>query len=71
MRVPICSQRIHYVVPATAMKGLLFLLASKKGGVWRPYNFTPTLSLTGPVGQLLASHLGGQRFASQDLQTHN
>jgi hypothetical protein len=71
MRIPICYQHIHNVVPATAVKGLLFLLASNKGGVWRPYKFTPTHSLTGPVGQLLASRLGGQRFASQDLQTHN
>jgi hypothetical protein len=35
-----------------------------KNILWRPYNFTPTHSLTGPVGQLFASCLGGQRFAS-------
>ncbi len=35
------------------------------GAVWRPCSFTPIHCLTGPVGQLFASHLGGQRFASQ------
>ncbi len=32
--------------------------------MWRPCNFTPIHSLTGPVGQPFASCLGGQRFAS-------
>jgi hypothetical protein len=32
---------------------------------WRPCSFTPIHSLNGPVGQLFASHLGGQRFMSQ------
>ncbi len=31
--------------------------------LWRPCNFTPTHSLTGPVSQPFASRLGGQRFA--------
>ncbi len=34
------------------------------GALWRPCNFTPIHSLTGPVGQPFASCLGGQRFLS-------
>ncbi len=34
------------------------------GDLWRPCNFSPPHSLTGPVGQPFASHLGGQRFMS-------
>jgi hypothetical protein len=34
-------------------------------GLWRPCNFTPTHSLTGPVGQPFSSRLGGQWFASR------
>jgi hypothetical protein len=37
--------------------------------LWRPCNFTPTHSLTGPVGQLFASRLGGQRFAPRRCTT--
>jgi hypothetical protein len=33
--------------------------------LWRPCNFTPAHSLTGPVAQPFASRLGGQRFASR------
>ncbi len=39
--------------------------------MWRPCNFTPPHTLTGPVGQPFASCLGGQWFASRDAQTHN
>jgi hypothetical protein len=39
---------------------------------WRPCNFTPTHSLTGPVGQPFASRHGGHQCASQGCtQTHN
>ncbi len=42
------------------------------GAVWRPCSFTLIHCLTGPVGQLFASRLGGQRFASQGCtHTHN
>jgi hypothetical protein len=35
-----------------------------EGALWRPCNFIPLYSLTGSVGQLFASHLGGQQFTS-------
>jgi hypothetical protein len=34
------------------------------GDLWRPCILIPLHSLTGPVGQLFASHLESQRFAS-------
>ncbi len=37
----------------------------KNCSMWRPCNFTPLHSLTGPVGQPFASRLGSQCFASQ------
>jgi hypothetical protein len=44
----------------------------EKQMVWRPCNFPPTHSLTGPVGQPFASCLGSQRFASQGCtHSHN
>ncbi len=39
------------------------------GALWRPSNFTPTHSLTGPLGQPFASCLGGQWFASWGCTT--
>jgi hypothetical protein len=38
--------------------------AQLKSILWRPCNFTPTHSLTGPMGKPFASHLGGQQFVS-------
>ncbi len=35
------------------------------GALWRPCYFTSLHSLTGPVGQPFASHLGVQRFESR------
>ncbi len=41
------------------------------GGVlWSPCNLTPIHSLTGPLGQPFASHLGGLQLASQGC-THS
>jgi hypothetical protein len=37
--------------------------------MWRPCSFTPIYSLTGPVGQLFASRLGGQRPRIGDAPT--
>ncbi len=42
------------------------------GALWRPWNFIPLYSFTGPVGQLFAFWLQGQWFASQGcIHTHN
>jgi hypothetical protein len=43
-----------------------------KSILWRPCNFTPTHSLTGPMGQPFASRLGGQQFVSRGCpHSHN
>jgi hypothetical protein len=41
-------------------------------GIVEACKYAPIQSLTGPVGQLFASHLGGQQFASQGCTySHN
>jgi hypothetical protein len=64
----------HIAFPGFSSLQVLLLLTTQwlvralvkylAGSPVRPFNFTPLHSLTGPVGQLSASHLGGQRFAS-------
>jgi hypothetical protein len=46
-------------------------VAGGGGALWRPCNFTPIHSLTGPVGQPFAPCLGVSGPRPGDAQTHN
>ncbi len=67
-----CDHTLPSLVPFHSLQVLLLLATQWPirapvkllgGALWRPCNVTPIHSLTGPVGHLFTSRLGGQQFA--------